>query len=85
MAIQGSLNTHHYTGGHGNTSTAVSVRHNVTEADAQEGYGYQPHGVQEVRVLLVVEPATNIPVIHICVGIPSVPTNFHLIYAANFG
>ena len=49
--------TDHYARGDGDASTAVSVGHNVTVADAQEGYGNQPHGVEQIGMLLVVVPA----------------------------
>ena len=49
--------THHHAGGYGDAPTAVRVRHDVAEAHAEKGDGYEPHGVEEIRVLLVVEPA----------------------------
>lgn len=33
-------------------AAAVRVRDNITIADGKKRYGYQPHGVQEVSVLL---------------------------------
>lgn len=47
---------YHHPGGDSYTSTAVCVGHNVTEADAQESDGDEPHGVEEICVFLVVEP-----------------------------
>lgn len=48
--------SYHHSGGDSYTSTAVCVGHNVTEADAQESDGDEPHGVEEICVFLVVEP-----------------------------
>ena len=56
--------TDHYAGGDGDASTAVSVGHNVTVADAQEGYGNQPHGVEQIGMLLVVVPALHLPIFY---------------------
>lgn len=47
--------SYHHSGGDGNTSTAIRVGHDVAETDAQERDGDEPHGVEEIRVLLVVE------------------------------
>ncbi len=46
--------THHDACSDGDTSTAVRVGHNVSVADAQERDGDEPHGVEQVGVLLVV-------------------------------
>ena len=50
------LPAHHHAGGHSDPPAAVGVGDDVTVADAEEGDGYQPHGVQEVSVLLVMVP-----------------------------
>lgn len=42
------------TGEDGNAPAAVSVWHNITVADREEGDGRQPHGVEQIGVLLVV-------------------------------
>ena len=48
--------TYHHARGHRNPPATVGVRNNVAVSDAEEGDGYQPHGVQQVGVLLVVVP-----------------------------
>ena len=48
--------TYHHACGYSNTPTTVGVRNNVSVPHAEEGDGYQPHGVQQVGVLLVVVP-----------------------------
>ena len=50
--------THHHAGGDGNPPAAVGVRHDVAVADTEEGDGDEPHGVEEVGVLLVMIPVT---------------------------
>ena len=50
--------THHHAGGDGDPSAAVGVRHDVAVADTEEGDGDEPHGVEEVGVLLVMIPVT---------------------------
>ena len=52
--------SHHHAGGDGDAPAAVCVRHDVPVADAEEGDGYQPHGVQQVGVLLVMIPDIQI-------------------------
>lgn len=53
--------TYHDAGADGDASAAVRVRHYVTEPHAEEGDGYQPHGVQQVGMVFVVEPVeTNL-------------------------
>lgn len=47
---------YHHSGGDGYTSTAVCIGHDVAETDAQERDGDEPHGVEEIRVFLIVEP-----------------------------
>ena len=50
------VETHHNAGGDGNAAAAVRVGHDVAVADAQEGDGDEPHGVEQVGMLLVVVP-----------------------------
>jgi len=50
---------YHHSGGDSNTSTAVCVGYDVAETDTQERDGDEPHGVEEIRVFLVVESATK--------------------------
>lgn len=47
---------YHHSGGDGYTSTAVCVGHDVAETDAQERDGDEPHGVEEICVLLIMVP-----------------------------
>ena len=54
--LDSNLPTHHHPRGDGNAAAAVSVRHDVAVTDAEECDGYEPHGVQQVGVLLVVVP-----------------------------
>ena len=51
--------TYHHARGHSYAPAAVGVRNNVSVPHAQEGDGYQPHGVQQVGVLLVVVPGNQ--------------------------
>ena len=51
--------SHHHAGRDGYPTAAIGVWHDVAVADAEEGDGDQPHGVQQVGVLLVVIPATD--------------------------
>lgn len=51
--------TYHNTCSYSNASTAVRVGHDVAKADAQEGDRYQPHGVQQIGMFIVVEPGTK--------------------------
>ena len=48
--------TYHHARGHRNPPATVGVRNDVSVADTEEGDGYQPHGVQQVGVFLVVVP-----------------------------
>ena len=50
---------HHHASGDGDPPAAVGVGHDVPVAHAEEGDGDQPHGVQQVGVLLVVIPDIN--------------------------
>lgn len=50
---------YHYSGGNGYTSTAVRVGNDVTETDAQKCDSNEPHGIKEIRVLLVVKPGVT--------------------------
>lgn len=50
---------YHHSGGDGYTSTAVCVGHDVAETDAQERDGDEPHGVEEICMLLIVEPVVG--------------------------
>ena len=50
--------TYHHARSDSNPPPAVGVGHDVPVPNTQEGDGYQPHGVQQVGVLLVVIPAT---------------------------
>ena len=54
------LLAHHHASGHSDPPATVGVGDDVTVADAEEGDGYQPHGVQEVSVLLVMIPEIKI-------------------------
>jgi hypothetical protein len=55
----GVESTHHDASRDGDTASAVRVGHNVAVADAQKRDGNQPHGVEQIGVLLVVIPATS--------------------------
>ena len=55
-----SFSAHHHAGGDGDPPAAVGVGHDVAVAHAEEGDGDQPHGVQEVGVLLVMIPDIGI-------------------------
>ncbi len=46
--------TYHHASRHSYASSTVRVGHNITIADAEKRYGYQPHRVEQVGVLLVV-------------------------------
>ena len=48
------LTTHHHACRHSNAPSTVRVGDDITIADAEERYGYQPHCVEQVGVLLVV-------------------------------
>lgn len=48
--------SYHYAGRDGNPPTTVSIRHNIPKPNAEEGYGNEPHRVQQVCVIFVVEP-----------------------------
>ena len=48
------LTTHHHACRHSNAPSTVRVGDYITIADAEERYGYQPHCVEQVGVLLVV-------------------------------
>ena len=48
------LTTHHHACSHSNAPSTVRVGDDITIADAEERYGYQPHCVEQVGVLLVV-------------------------------
>ena len=50
--------THHHAGGDGDPSPAVGVGDDISVPHTEEGDGYQPHGVEEVGVLLVMVPAS---------------------------
>ena len=58
--LDSSLGTHHHPRGDGNAAAAVSVRHDVAVTDAEESDGYEPHGVQQVGVLLVMVPEAEL-------------------------
>lgn len=55
-SVDHTFDTHHDPCADGDAAAAVRVRHNVTEADAEERDSYQPHGVQQVGVVFVVKP-----------------------------
>ena len=48
------MTTHHHACSHSNAPSTVRVGDDITIADAEERYGYQPHCVEQVGVLLVV-------------------------------
>lgn len=52
----GVESTHHDASRDSDTATAVSVGHDVAVTDAQKRDGNQPHGVEQIGVLLVVVP-----------------------------
>lgn len=51
--------TYHDACANGDASPAVSVGYDVPKPYTQESNGNQPHGVQEVGVVLVVEPGNH--------------------------
>lgn len=51
--------THRDTTSQCDTSAAVSVGHDIPVADAEKGYGDQPHRVQQIRMILVMEPVAQ--------------------------
>lgn len=75
--------TYHDSGAYSYSSSAVSVRHNVTEAHRQEGDGNEPHGIQEVGVLLVMKPTTANQSQQCTTMNENIKTTFDPIYKSN--
>ena len=55
--------SYHHAGGDGDAPAAVCVRHDVPVAHAEEGDGDEPHGVQQVGVLLIMIPEIVIVIV----------------------
>ena len=55
--------SYHHAGGDGDAPAAVCVRHDVAVAHTEEGDGDEPHGVQQVGVLLIMIPEIVIVIV----------------------